>query len=76
MKIEFKNGSTIETIKSQTDTKNTNRRGIMSNFITTICFDTVENEYVIKTLDLREPINRYVPSNVINECNNKLNMKG
>ena len=60
MKIEFKNGSTIETIKSETDT-NTNMRGIMSNFITTVCFDTVQNEYVVKTLDLREPIDRYVP---------------
>ena len=61
MKIKFKNGSTIETIKSETET-NTNRRGIMSNFITTVCFDTVENEYVIKTLDLREPIDRYIPA--------------
>ena len=61
MKIEFKNGSTIETIKSETDT-NTNMRGIMSNFITTLCFDIVENEYVIKTLDLREPIDRYIPA--------------
>ena len=61
MKIKFKNGSTIETIKSQTDT-NTNIKGIMSNFITTICFDTVENEYVVKTLDLREPVDRYVPA--------------
>ncbi len=61
MKIEFTNGSTIETIKSKTDT-NTNKRGIRSNFITTVCFDTVENEYVIKTLDLREPIDRYVPA--------------
>ena len=34
----------------------------MSNFITTVCFDTVENEYVIKTLDLREPIDRYIPA--------------
>ena len=42
MKIEFKNGSTIKTIKSQTET-NANKRGILSNFITTVCFDTVEN---------------------------------
>lgn len=61
MKIKFTNGSTIETIKSKTDT-NENRRCIMSNFITTVCFDTVENEYVIKTLDLREPIDRYIPA--------------
>ena len=61
MKIKFTNGSTIETIKSETDT-NTNMRGIMSNFITTVCFDTVENEYVWKTLDLREPVERYVPA--------------
>ena len=61
MKIEFKNGSTIETIKSETDT-NTNMRGTMSNFITTLCFDTIENEYIIKTLDLREPIDRYIPA--------------
>ena len=61
MKIEFTNGSTIETIKSETDT-NTNMRGIMSNFITTLCFDIVENEYIVKTLDLREPIDRYVPA--------------
>ena len=67
MKIEFKNGSTIETIKSKTYT-NTNMRGIMSNFITTLCFDTVENEYVVKTLDLREPIDRYVPAfTIMNE---------
>ena len=67
MKIEFKNGSTIETIKSQTDTKNTNRRGIMSNFITTLCFDIVENEYIVKTLDLREPIGRYIPAYFMSE---------
>ena len=64
MKIEFKNGSTIETIKSQTNI-NENRRGILSNFITTLCFDTVENEYVVKTLDLREPVDRYVPANLL-----------
>ena len=61
MKIEFKNGSIIETIKSKTDT-NTNKRGILSNFITTLCFDTVQNEYVVKTLDLREPVGRYIPA--------------
>lgn len=32
-----------------------------TNFITILCFDTVENKYVIKTLDLREPIDRYIP---------------
>ena len=64
MKIEFKNGSTIETIKSKTDT---NTRGVMSNFITTVCFDTVENEYIVKTLDLREPIGRYIPAYFMSE---------
>ena len=66
MKIEFKNGSIIETIKSKTDT-NTNKRGILSNFITTLCFDTVQNEYVVKTLDLREPVGRYIPAYFMSE---------
>lgn len=66
MKIEFKNGSTIKTIKSQTET-NANKRGIMSNFITTVCYDTIENEYVWKTLDLREPVGRYIPAYFMSE---------
>ena len=66
MKIKFTNGSTIETIKSGTDT-NTNMRGIMSNFITTVCFDTVKNDYVVKTLDLREPVGRYIPAYFMSE---------
>ena len=61
MKIEFKNGSTIETIKSKTDTKNTNRRSIRSNFITCMCYDTIDDEYTMKTIDMREPIERYIP---------------
>lgn len=65
MKIKFKNGSTIETIKSQVNINNNNTRGNRSNFITCMCYDTIDYKSIMKTLDMREPIGRYVPEYLI-----------
>lgn len=56
MKINLSNGSTLQSIETETNT-----RGIRSNFITTICYDTVKDEWVMMTLDMREPMDRYIP---------------
>ena len=58
MKIKFKNGSTVETIDTDS---NSVTRGIRSNFITAPCYDTLQNEWVMMTLDMREPMDRYIP---------------
>ena len=66
MNIKFSNNSTLKSIETEN-----NRRGIRSNFITCMCYDTSDDEFIMKTLDLREPIDRYVPEwllmrNIIN----------
>lgn len=58
MKIKFKNGSTIDTIDFQTDNNN---KGNRSNFTTVPCYDTLQNKWVMIMLDMREPIDRFIP---------------
>ena len=66
MNIKFSNNSALKSIETEN-----NRRGIRSNFITCMCYDTIDDEYTMRTLDMREPIDRYIPEwllmrNIIN----------
>ena len=66
MNIKFSNNSALKSIETEN-----NRRGIRSNFITCMCYDIIDDEYTMRTLDVREPIDRYVPEwllmkNIIN----------
>jgi hypothetical protein len=58
MSINFQNGSSI---KVNDCNEGINIRGTRSNFITVNCFDTETQEWVIKTLDIRIPFDRYIP---------------
>ena len=62
MNIKFSNNSTLKSIETEN-----NRRGIRSNFITTICYDAIENKYVWVTLDMREPLGRFIPEYLMEE---------
>ena len=55
--MRFNNGSNIKTIKTSIN----NIRGERSNFITCICYDVQDNEWILKTLDIRKSIDRYIP---------------
>lgn len=68
MSINFENGSTINLIES-----NSNQRGNRSNFVTIMCYDVFNNEWVLKTLNTREPIGRYIPEWMYTELLNKEN---
>jgi hypothetical protein len=57
MKITFKNNSSFETIKNKNDVV----RGVRSNFITTLCYNTETDEILWVCLDMREPCGRYIP---------------
>lgn len=46
MNIKFSNNSTLKSIETEN-----NRRGIRSNFITCMCYDTIDDEFIMKTLD-------------------------
>lgn len=66
MNIKFSNNSALKSIETEN-----NRRGIRSNFITCMCYDIIDDKYTMRTLDVREPIDRYVPEwllmkNIIN----------
>lgn len=65
MELEFENGSSISSIKSENVI-----RGERSNFVTTICLDINTGEYVLKEIDLRKPYDRYIPTYFL-ETNNK-----
>lgn len=56
MKIEFENGSEINTIRT-----NSNIRGVRSNFITLPCLDIETLDVVVTTIDLRDENQRYLP---------------
>jgi len=59
--IEFKNGSKISSIPAK------NVRGVRSNFISMPCLDIETGEMVFKTLDMREPIDRYIPEYILED---------
>ena len=54
--IKFNNGSEITSIHTDN-----NVRGIRNNFITCNCYDVETDDWIIKIIDMREPINRFVP---------------
>ena len=62
--IKFSNGSTLKTIQNNSSST---KRSIKSNLITTLCLDIVKNQWTIKTLNLTEPIERYIPKYYINK---------
>jgi len=68
MKINFKNGSTIETLP-----ETENRRGTRSHLISCMCYD-IENDKLVfvEDLDMRKRPRRFIPEwvldgSVINE---------
>lgn len=61
--IKFSNGSVLKTIQNNSPSI---KRSIKSNLITTLCLDIVENQLIIKTLNLTEPIKRYIPEYLLN----------
>lgn len=57
MNIKFKNESTIESYPS-----NDNHRGIRSNFISCMCYDTETDDFVfVEDLDMRKRPIRFIP---------------
>lgn len=58
----FRNGSQIKGVQS-----NKSVRGIRSNFITTLCLDLDTGDWIIKTIDMREPLDRFIPIWVVDE---------
>lgn len=54
-----------------------NVRGIRSNFYTCICLDSETDNWILKEIDMREPIIRYIPEwMVIEYLNSKENKYG
>ena len=62
MKRKFKNGSQINDLKSG----GTNR-GNRSNIMTTLCLDLETGETVFKDIDMREPLERYIPMYIVDQ---------
>lgn len=61
MEIKFKNGSYIKTLTTQNTEETV--RGLRSNFISCMCYDLETEEMVfVESLDMRKPIERYVPA--------------
>jgi len=56
MNIKFDNGSEIKSIHT-----NNNIRGERSHFYTCNCYDIETDTWIIKTIDMREPIERFIP---------------
>lgn len=55
-RLSFKNGSSVEVIECAENT-----RGERSNYIWCNCYELETNHCVFKRIDLREPIDRFIP---------------
>lgn len=57
MNIKFTNGSIIHTLPS-----NNNSRSIRSNFISCMCYDLKNNEFIfVEDFDIRKSLTRFIP---------------